>query len=91
VCRRAGRVVYGEDREAAPEKRVRRIGNLYLLGENWLICVIEWGIDLMGRTTRGVSTPHSGTSVPRTTRKLEWEVVPWPKGRQSVKAVLPQF
>jgi len=58
VSRRAGRVVYGEDRKAAPEERVLWIGNLYLLGENWLICVIERGIDLMGRTTRGVGTPR---------------------------------
>jgi hypothetical protein len=51
VPRRAGRVVCGEDREATPEERVLWIGNLYLLGENRLICVIEWGIDLIGRTT----------------------------------------
>jgi hypothetical protein len=51
VPRRAGRVVCGEDREAAPEEWVLWIGNLYLLGENRLICVIEWSIDLMGLRT----------------------------------------
>ena len=37
-------------------------------------------------TTLEEGTPHSGTSAPQSTRKLEWEVVLWLKGRQSVKA-----
>jgi hypothetical protein len=71
VTRGAGSVVCGEDREAAPEERVLWIGNLYLLGENRLIYAIEWGIDLMGRTTPAGGTLHWDISAPLSTRKLE--------------------
>jgi hypothetical protein len=37
VSRRVGRVMYNEEREAAPEERVGRISNLDLLGGGRLV------------------------------------------------------